>query len=168
MSALCAATLIEQLKLEAHVEGGFFRRTFTSENSHDLQAYCSSIYYLLSTRSPLGYLHKNQSDIVHYHHSGETLKYTLVSPAGELTETLLGCDVSRGEHPQLFVRGGYWKAAELLRSNPSHADYALISEAVIPEFRYEDIELATEAKIHQQHPHLASQLLALIKPKSSI
>ena len=163
MPQLCAETLIKKLNLEPHIEGGFFRRTFTSSSSDDQHAFCSSIYYLLCISSPLGHLHKNQSDIIHYHHSGTALKYTTISPKGELSETILGSDITRGEQPQLLVQGGYWKATELVKQEHISADYCLISEAVIPGFRYQDMELATAANIRQQFPSLVNHLLPLIK-----
>ncbi len=60
--------LIRKLQLQPHVEGGYYRRTYNSQhNSGEPQrSLMSSIYYLLTDDSPIGYFHRNQSDIIHY------------------------------------------------------------------------------------------------------
>jgi predicted cupin superfamily sugar epimerase len=118
----------------------------------------SSIYYLLSSDSPIGYLHRNRSDIIHYFHSGSSIRYLIVSPDGKVEEKTLGCDIANGELPQMIVQGGYWKAARL-----SSGEYGLISEAVAPGFDYEDNELATVAEIDRSFPDLAAYLDGYIK-----
>ena len=105
---LSAATLIEQLKLEPHVEGGYFRRTYNADHlaaigptrsadaaDSEQQSFCSAIYYLLCSQSPIGHLHRNRSDILHFHHSGQTLKYTLISPSGEISDGVMGLSLRR-------------------------------------------------------------------------
>ena len=56
--------LIEKLSLTAHIEGGYFSRTYCSDIKTDLPSYpeprrlLSSIFYMLTDDSPIGYLHK--------------------------------------------------------------------------------------------------------------
>jgi predicted cupin superfamily sugar epimerase len=144
--------IIKTLELEPHPsEGGYFKRTYTSEIETPCPAgirqTLSSIYYLLSNDSPIGYLHKNRSDIIHYFHSGSAISYLIIHPDGLLETQTLGNDISRGQTPQLTVKGGCWKASEL-----SAGEYGLLSEAVSPGFEYADMELAEAATIRACFP----------------
>jgi len=154
--------LIKTLSLEPHVEGGYFRRTYQSDWTAAL-AYgerrgLSSIYYLLTDDSPIGYLHKNKSDIIHYFHGGSPLTYLIVHPEGRLERTVLGSALAQGQQLQLLVRGGCWKASEL-----EDGEFGLLSEAVAPGFDYADMELATAAGVQNQFPQLWDSLAKYIK-----
>ena len=121
------------LGLEAHEEGGYFRRTYTSQTAvHEgvSKVMMSSIFYMLTRDSPIGFLHKNRSDIMHYFHAGSSLDYYLIDSDGELSQVRLGADLDKGEVLQLLVKGGSWKASRL----PEGGEYGLISEAVVPGF----------------------------------
>lgn len=142
--------IIKTLDLETHPsEGGYFKRTYTSEIETDCpmgtRKALSSIYYMLTDDNPIGYLHKNKSDIIHYFHSGSAITYFIIHPNGQLEKQILGNDVLRGQIPQLIIKGGCWKASELLEG-----EYGLLSEAVSPGFEYKDMELAN-AKMIRQH-----------------
>jgi predicted cupin superfamily sugar epimerase len=146
--------VINTLGLEPHPsEGGYFKRTYTSEINTTVPAgtrkTLSSIYYLLTDDSPIGYLHKNKSDIIHYFHSGSAITYFIIHPDGKLETKVLGNDLSKGQTPQLTVKGGCWKASELTKG-----EYGLLSEAVSPSFEYEDMELADTDTIREQFPEL--------------
>ena len=140
---MTADQIIEQLALEAHPEGGYFRRTYTAPincaDGQDRRAAMSSIFYLLTTESPIGRLHSNRSDIIHYWQGGAALRYVLLSPEGEFEEKIMGPDLAAGQLLQMTVEGGWWKASELLGAD---ADFGLISEAVCPGFDYADHRFA--------------------------
>ncbi|ROS05550.1 hypothetical protein EDC56_1085 [Sinobacterium caligoides] len=155
--------VINHLKLQRHpLEGGYFRRTYESEQDVSCivgtRKLLTSIYYMLTDDSPIGFLHKNISDIMHYYHKGEAIKYTLVSPDGNLSEVVLGPEIENGQQLQLLVPGGYWKASSLCSG-----EFSLISEAVSPGFSYTDNQLATHEVIEQAYPEIKSQLNAYIK-----
>ncbi|MCI5129520.1 MAG: cupin domain-containing protein, partial [Candidatus Electrothrix sp. AUS3] len=143
--------IITLLNLEPHPsEGGYFRRTYesalscTTENGS--RKLLTSIYYMLTKESPGGFLHRNKSDILHYHHLGASIKYTVVSPDGVLSERILGPNLNNGETLQLLVPSGWWKASQICAGD---SDYGLISEAVAPGFEYADNEIATEGLVQQ-------------------
>ncbi len=151
--------IIQRLKLEPHPEGGYFCRAYQSDaaaqigpNSEERKLF-SSIYYLLTRDSPVGHLHVNRSDILHYFHAGEAITYYLVSPDGELRVKTLGPDLDQGHQFQLLVPGGWWKASEL-RSG----DYGLISEAVSPGFAAEDMRFVSKSEMIKRHPDLSETL----------
>ena len=156
-------SLIKQLNLQPHPkEGGYFARTYTSNQTIQIpqgeRPALSAIYYLLTDDQPVGYLHRNRSDILHCFHCGYPLRYILLLPDGSVQEKWMGNDVIAGQQPQLLVPGNTWKACTL-----EHGDFALISEAVTPGFDYEDNELADESLIKQLAPNSFERLNTVIK-----
>ena len=154
--------LIEQLGLIPHDEGGWFRQGFKSALTVDTDAgerhLMDTIYYLLTSESPLGRLHRNRSDITHFLHLGGPVTYLTVSPEGELSEIVMGSDLDAGQVLKLTVPGGWWKASYLADG----VEECLVSEAVAPAFAYEDRELATVAGIADEHPALLGELRSFI------
>ena len=158
--------IITSLNLEPHpIEGGYFRRIYQSDLSCNTEngrrMLLTSIYYMLTKGSLGGFLHRNKSDILHYHHLGASIKYTLVSLDGVLSEKILGSNIDKNESLQLLVPGGWWKASQLCAGE---SNYGLISEAVSPGFEYADNEIATEEQIQQLFPDIKSALDQYIKP----
>lgn len=149
--------LIAHLQLEPHLEGGYFRRTYAASRTAAIEdvgdrLLMSSIFYLLTDDSPIGFFHRNRSDILHYWQGGSSLTYYLIDSTGQLRQVQLGPNLDAGEQLQLLVTGDTWKATEL------HAgEFGLLSEAVSPGFEYRDMELATSAGLLAQFPHLAPQ-----------
>lgn len=155
--------IIHSLKLTPHIEGGYFRRTYESEHSAgNHKRAMSSIYYLLTNDSPIGFLHQNKSDIIHYFHAGSAIKYTLISPDGEITTHVLGPDLAQGHQFQLVVKGGHWKASQLLEGS-----FGLISESVCPGFEYTDMTIASRRQMQTSYPALINRIELLIKPPTA-
>lgn len=147
--------LIESLQLEPHLEGGWFRRTFQSDVSLDVDTpagrrpLLTSIYYLLTRESPVGHFHRNSSGIMHYFHEGDSIDYFLLDSCGQLQHNRLGWQIEKGDRLQLYVPGGVWKASRLCEGESA---YGLISEAVAPGFDFADMELGTRENLQQQYP----------------
>ena len=157
-----------RLGLEAHLEGGFFRQTYESVEevmtATGLRPMMNSIFYLLTAQSPIGALHRNRSDIAHFHHAGGPATYLLVSPAGEVTEVVLGSDYLAGEVPTFTAPGGCWKTSWI--AGPGGGVDCLISEAVVPGFRYDDREMATLEGFAKEHPTLLDRFRPYIAGES--
>jgi predicted cupin superfamily sugar epimerase len=147
--------LIAELNLEAHVEGGYFRRTFQADQRGMLQTasgpryLMTSIYYLLTEQSPVGQFHFNQSDILHYFHLGDPIEYSLIHADGSLQTLIMGNDMLAGQQLQLHVPGGIWKASRLLNGTNG---FGLISEAVSPGFDFADMQMGGRQKLTAQFP----------------
>ncbi len=155
--------LIEQLQLEPHVEGGYFKRSFGHHLSATLpglgeRLLMSSIYYMLTDDSPIGHFHRNRSDIIHYWHAGSPMRYWLIDRAGHLSTAVLGPDLTAGQQLQLHVPGGYWKASRL-----ESGEFGLLSEAVSPGFDFNDMQLADADQMQEDYPELWSQIKFLCK-----
>ncbi|KGE04330.1 cupin domain-containing protein [Pseudohaliea rubra] len=151
--------LVRELRLEAHVEGGYYRRTYAAEDQPRVETAAgerysmSSIFYLLTRASPTGHFHRNRSDIVHYFHLGDPITYYLLHPDGRLETVVMGQDLAAGQRLQLTVPGGIWKASSL---GEGALGYGLISEAVSPGFDYADMTLGEAAALARQFPEHAA------------
>ncbi|WP_166219512.1 cupin domain-containing protein [Pseudomonas atagonensis] len=150
-----AKDLISALRLEPHLEGGFFRRTYQADHRDMLDTQngprylLTSIYYLLTVDSPVGQFHFNQSDILHYFQLGDAIEYSLILADGSLQTYVMGNDVLAGQQLQLHVPGGIWKASRLLKGSNG---FGLISEAVSPGFDFADMEMGNRQKLTAQFP----------------
>lgn len=159
-----AQNIIDTLKLEPHPEGGYFRRVYESEQTGPIgpnkatRFLLTCIYYLLTDKSPIGHLHTNRSNIIHFYHGGAPITYTLVPPSGELRRETLGSDLAQGQKLQLLVSGGWWKASQL-----ESGEYGLISEAVAPGFDPEDMRFINQKEVDSQFPKLSTSLSHLCR-----
>ncbi|CAK0773270.1 conserved hypothetical protein [Gammaproteobacteria bacterium] len=113
---------------------------------------------MLTDDSPIGYFHKNASDIIHYYHAGAPLTYLIIHPNGDLHSYRLGPELRSGQVMQLLVKGGCWKASVL-----EQGEYGLLSEAVAPGFDYRDMQLANAAEMQQRFPRLWPRIAPYIK-----
>ncbi|MFD5553856.1 cupin domain-containing protein [Streptomyces sp. NPDC127068] len=144
---------IDALGLEAHVEGGYFRRTFQADHrprvptSGGYRYTLTAIHYLLTHGSPIGHWNRNRSDILHFHQHGEPVTYHLLHPDGRHSTAVLGQDLRRGHTLTLAVPGGVWKACHL-----TAGDHALMSEAVAPGFDYADMTLGRPGELVARFP----------------
>jgi uncharacterized protein len=157
---------INALQLEAHVEGGYFRRTYQSDYTHEEKSYAdsprylmTSIFYMLTDDRPINYLHINKADIMHYFQMGSPLTYLIVHPDGQLERVRLGNNIAAGEQLQLLVKGGCWKTGFL-----EAGEFGLISEAVSPGFEYVDMTLITQSDVQARFPKLLQTVQNYIKP----
>lgn len=101
---------IENLKLEKHPEGGYYKESFVASDSivrnNDKKDLWTSIYFLLHT-GEVSNFHRLKSDEMWYFHAGNALTIYMISPSGELIEKKLGLNISEGEEPQVLVEKGY-------------------------------------------------------------
>lgn len=150
-----AQALIQALDLQSHVEGGYFRRTYQADHREMLDTVggprylMTSIYYLLTEQSPVGQFHFNHSDIVHFFHLGDPIEYSMIHADGSLETLVMGNDILAGQHLQMHVPGGIWKASRLLEGEHG---FGLISEAVSPGFDFADMEMGDRRKLIAQFP----------------
>ena len=159
------AQLVDALGLEQHVEGGYFRQTYKAgtdtlvKTPFGDRVTMTSIYYLLTSDSPVGHFHLNRSDIMHYFHLGDPITYYLIYPDGRLETRTLGPDVLNGHELQFVVEGGVWKASKIAEHNVN--GYGLIGEAVAPGFEYEDMQLAKPENLIEAFPQHSDLINAL-------
>jgi uncharacterized protein len=137
--------LAEQLDLQPHPEGGWFRETWRSSASFEPPGYPgqrsagTAIYFMLHPGEESRW-HVVRSDELWLWHSGGPLTLQLggngdqPAPADEI---VLDGDVSSGAQPQACVPGGTWQ-----RATPAGVRPLLVSCVVVPGFDFADFRLA--------------------------
>lgn len=161
-----AEKIAQALELSGHIEGGYYRRTYQADDRELISTesgdrfLMTSIYYMLTRASPIGHFHLNKSDIMHYYHVGDPIRYTLIHPNGKLETVIMGNNVLQGHLLQLHVKGGVWKASELLTGNHG---YGLISETVTPGFDFADMTIGQKALLNALFPQHQSVFEGMTK-----
>lgn len=156
--------IIKTLNLQEHIEGGYFARTYCSQDIVQTnrvppeRATMTSIYYVLTDDKPIGYFHLNRSDIMHYFHLGSPVTYLIIHPNGQLEEVTMGPDLAKNQKLQLLVKGGCWEASVL-----KAGEFSLISEAVSPGFDYRDMTLGTKEVLKGAFPSLWDRISLYVK-----
>lgn len=153
-----AAYYREQLKLEPHVEGGYFREYLRGEQetAPGRKAY-SSIFFLLC-ENEVSHLHRLSYDEVWYFHDGNPLTIYMLTPEGELRTKKLGREIGKGEMPQIAVPAGVWFGAAM--ETPG---FSLVGCMCAPAFRYEDFELMSAEQLESLYPRYRERLAKLIR-----
>lgn len=128
--------LIDELELEPHPEGGWYRETWRAEAPPGQRAAATAILFLLE-QGERSHWHKVDATELWLFHAGSAL--TLRTAAGDcapVRETRLGGDVLAGEQPQLRIAPGEWQSAE------AGGGWALVSCIVSPGFEFSGFTLA--------------------------
>ena len=153
-----ALSLIEQLDLKAHLEGGYFREIHRSSslvtaNSSGVQRTAiTSIYYLL-VDGQVSKFHRVASDEVWHFLEGEPLTlYTLDPDLTDLKMHLLG-PVSELARPIRTVPAHHWQAAMPMGA------FTLAGCTVAPGFEYKDFVLmgrdaSAREKVRSRFPQM--------------
>jgi len=131
-----ASDLIENLHLERHVEGGWFKRTYESQRNISLSEGTrpcgTSILYLLE-KEDYSRLHSLKSDETWYYHKGNSLELILFESTGFKT-VQLGNAIDAGQIPQYTIGAG-----TIFGALPfGEEDWSLVSCSVSPGFDYAD------------------------------
>jgi len=134
-----ARTIIEQLRLSPHPEGGWFRETWRAPAAGGERAQATAIHFLLEAQQR-SHWHKVDAAEVWLWHAGDPLLLSLsAGDEGPVREMRLGPDVAAGDLPHHVVAPHEWQAAAPL---PATAGYALVSCVVAPAFEFAGFTLA--------------------------
>lgn len=132
--------LIEQLDLEPHMEGGFFKETFRSRIPALLpgklkeRKALTTIYYLLGAGEYDSWHRLDGDEVWHFYEGAEIELFWIEPGEGKLNRSLLG-GIGELSKPVAAVPGGCWQMAR------TTGDYTLVGCTVGPGFEYEDFEL---------------------------
>jgi uncharacterized protein len=147
-----AQRTIQEMRLEPHPEGGYYRETFRSTQQVTLsdgrvRTAGTAIYYLLP-KGAFSVFHRISACEVWHHYDG-----------GPLLVHQLGVGTSRldEKNPQVFVRAGAWQAAE------PEDEAALCGCTVAPGFEFDDMEVARAADLLRLFPREAELIRRLCK-----
>jgi predicted cupin superfamily sugar epimerase len=159
-----AAEMIDLLQLEPlPIEGGFFKRTYTSAATRaNGRPVCTAIYFLLT---PTGFsaLHSLQTDELWHFYAGDPVEHLTLDPAtGTGTKTVLGIDFARGHRPQLTVRGGVWQGARLAPGEARN-HWALIGCTLAPGWDEREFILGARDRLTASFPCWSDDICALTR-----
>ncbi len=131
-----AQTIIDNLALEPHPEGGFFRRTFaTDAPAASARPAMSAIYFLLRA-GEISRWHRIDAVEMWHFYAGSPLHVELADESGTITAHGLGVDFAAGQRPQIVVPPKVWQRARSL------GDFTLVGCTVAPAFVWEFFEMA--------------------------
>jgi predicted cupin superfamily sugar epimerase len=143
LSPQSAATLVEQLGLAPHPEGGWFREVHRSHQQvqrTDGRARCGlTLIWFLLTEQDISRWHRVVGADETWHHAGGApLELWILPPAGGVAERrLLGPLGAPGEgaQPVQVVPADWWQAARPM------GEWSLVTCCVGPGFDFEDFQL---------------------------
>lgn len=160
--------IINQLNLQPHPEGGYFKETYRSEgviNESNLgiefpgkRNYTTAIYFLLTSDS-FSAFHKIKQDEIWHFYKGSPIKLHIISAKGNYKNVIIGNNLENGEIPQFVVNAKDWFAAEVIENNT----YSLVGCTVSPGFDFNDFELAKRASLILKFPQHSSIITTLTK-----
>jgi predicted cupin superfamily sugar epimerase len=129
--------LINNLRLQAHPEGGYYKETYRAAQTLDGQdrQLLTSIYFLLTAEN-VSKFHRIKSDELWYFHAGSPLIVHTLSERGH-EQHHLGLDLSKGQQPFLWIPKDTIFGSTILNDE----GYSLVSCAVAPGFDFRDFEL---------------------------
>lgn len=138
---------IDQLKLEPHPEGGYYKQTDYSEekyskNEKDLPLY-TNIHFLLTPESP-SHFHQLTSDEMWFYHTGSPLTVHSLHEDGRYTKAVLG--LGKNEALNHNVHAG------TIFGSTVKEGYALVSCTVVPGFDFADFKLFTKKELLTKFP----------------
>jgi predicted cupin superfamily sugar epimerase len=138
-----AQYLIDELELQPHPEGGFFREIHRSEHRvrpNDLRSDRSAlttIYFLLPAPT-FSRWHRVVSDEVWHLYEGGPLELRIADAEIGHVRAIHLDRVASGIGPVAVVPSGHWQAARPL------GDYALVGATVGPGFEFEDFAFLSQ------------------------
>jgi len=156
------------LRLEPHpVEGGFFRRTYTSSVSVALlggvRPYGTAIYYLLE-EGTFSEMHVLSSDEIFHFYLGDPVEMLQLLPDGGSRIVTLGPDLAAGQHVQLVVPAGVWQGTRLVDDGKAGGGkVALLGCTVTPGFDFADYRNASADELIAKWPQEVKRIKALTR-----
>ena len=151
------------LKLEPHpIEGGWFRRTYTSAVSVALMGgvrpYGTAIYYLLEAGT-FSEMHVLASDEIFHFYLGDPVEMLQLHPDGGSKTVTLGHDLAAGQQVQLVVPAGVWQGTRLV----GDGKLALLGCTVTPGFDFADYKNASYQELIAKWPREAERIRSLTR-----
>ncbi len=151
-ATLNAREIIRALALEPHpVEGGYYRRTYTAQDSVALErgtrSLGSAIYYLLE-RGTFSEMHLLQSDEIFHFYLGDPVEMLQLWPDGSAKLITLGHQIEHGQLLQTIIPAGVWQGARLV----ADGSFALLGCTVTPGFDFADYSSGNFSELAAKWP----------------
>ncbi|MFA6979359.1 MAG: cupin domain-containing protein [Ignavibacteriaceae bacterium] len=152
---------IHKLDLIKHLEGGYYKEIYRSEEVIALEALpdrysgernvSTSIYFMLD-KEQVSHFHKLQSDEIWHFYYGGSLTIYMINESGNYSVQKLGRNLDEGEALQFVIPKCTWFAAEV----NDKKSFSLIGCTVAPGFDFADFELSKREELVKQFPQYKS------------
>lgn len=150
-------TLVKELDLLPHPEGGFYKETYRSEgkitqaclspNFSGDRNMATGIYFLIE-KGNFSALHKIKSDETWHFYYGDALEVIEINEQGKLNITHIGSNILKGETFQYTVKANTWFGSRV----SGNGSFSLVGCTVYPGFDFNDFELAKQQDLIQLFP----------------
>lgn len=143
---------IEQLGMEAHPEGGYYKEVYRNPNTIQIMQgggtrnLSTSIYFLLKSGQK-SYFHQLASDELWYYHVGAAVTVHILDH-GVYTQQVLGPDLAQGEQLQVVIPREAVFAAEVGKPG----SFALMGCMVNPGFDFKDFRMVGQEELLKTYP----------------
>ena len=152
-----AHSIIQELNLLPHPEGGYYREIYRSntqvysQKSNENRSAITCIYFLL-TQGQKSCFHRVKHDEIWHFYLGAPLRLIdFHTSTGKVHEYILG-DYKHTLCAQQVIMANHWQAAESL------GEYSLVGCSVAPGFDFKDFTFLKDHQdsviIEKQHPDL--------------
>ena len=150
-------TIIKQLELLPHPEGGFYKESHRSHLTIDKECLpegysgsrnVSTAIYFLLTSDNFSAFHRIRQDEVWHFYKGSPISLHVITKNGDYENHIIGSELDSGQVPQHVVKGGDWFASEVLVKD----SYALAGCTVSPGFDFADFEMAKRHDLIKEYP----------------
>ncbi len=148
---------IENLGLQKHPEGGYFKEVYRSDEKAASDSlperytgdrhYSTSIYFLIK-ENDFSAFHRIKSDEIWHFHAGTSMMIYIIDEKGTLQKRRIGNDPEEGDELQVMIPKQQWFAAELI----DKSSYGLVGCTVAPAFDFDDFELAVKNQLIKEFP----------------
>lgn len=160
-----ARTIIRELGLEPHLEGGWYRETFRSEavlpgGGADSSRNLSTAIYFLLTAGNASRMHRIAHEELFHFYLGDPVEMLQLRPGGRSARLILGTDLLAGQRPQAVVPAGVWQGSALVEGG----NWALLGTTVAPGFDFEDFQIADRQELLAGWPDEAEAIERLTRP----
>lgn len=157
---------VSKLGMDPHPEGGYYKRTFESQEQTSDQELSvefegkrklyTSIFFLLGSND-ISHLHRLKSDELWYYHAGSPLTIHVIDENGEYKESKLGINLDEGETPQVLVPKNSIFGSSVMDEDT----FSLVGCMVSPGFEFRDFELFTQDELLSKYPQHKDVIMKL-------
>ena len=151
-----AVELIDLLQLQAHPEGGYYRRLYESSECLPSGRLLASAIVFLLPAGQVSRWHRVDADELWHFYEGAPLELLIADTPAAVERQLLG-PVAAQVLPQRLVRAQAWQAAR------SQGNFSLVGCSLAPGFEFAGFALlADEPQVLRDWPLLAGQYPELV------
>ena len=156
-----AKKYIDQLNLQPHPEGGYYKEEYRSKgiiapDSDETvypagRNYSTAIYYMLEGTDTSSF-HRIRSDETWHFYAGSSATIHIIHPDSLYEARYLGSDIEKGQAFQITIPGRSWFGVSV----DNTSSFTLAGCTVAPGFDFDDFEMGDPYKLKQAFPEHAA------------